>query len=110
MMGFFLFFVGLKKFFLRDILMVLVVLVNSVSKRRGAVAYFLKKTPLKGRTYLAIYESFYSHDKKGTAHKCFKSLGSIETHKENGIIDPVSYHQNEVEALNKKRDGEGVRK
>ena len=32
------------------------------------MAYFLKQTPLKGRTYLAIYESFYSHEKKGTAH------------------------------------------
>ena len=30
------------------------------------MSYFLKKTPLKNRTYLAIYESFYSHEKKGT--------------------------------------------
>ena len=74
------------------------------------MAYFLKQTPLKGRTYLAIYESFYSHDKKGTAHKCFKSLGSIETLKANGIIDPVSYHQKEVDALNQKRVGKGVKK
>jgi hypothetical protein len=57
------------------------------------MAYFLKKTKLKNRTYLAIYESFYSHKKKGTAHRCFKSLGSIETHKENGIEDPVLYFQ-----------------
>ena len=42
------------------------------------MAYFLKKTKLKNRTYLAIYESFYS-PKKETAHKCFKSLGSVET-------------------------------
>lgn len=74
------------------------------------MAYFLKQTPLNGRTYLAIYESFYSHDKKGTAHKCFKSLGSIETHKANGMSDPVSFYQNEVDALNKKRSDEGVRK
>jgi len=74
------------------------------------MAYFLKQTPLKGRTYLAIYESFYSHSKKGTAHKCFKSLGSIETLKSKGIIDPVSYHQKEVNALNQKRRGEGVKK
>jgi len=74
------------------------------------MAYFLKQTTLKGRTYLAIYESFYSHDKKGTAHKCFKSLGSIETLKANGITDPVSYHQKEVDALNLKRNEDGVRK
>ena len=43
------------------------------------MAYFLKKTKLKNRTYLAIYESFYSPSKKETAHKCFKSLGSVET-------------------------------
>ena len=65
------------------------------------MAYFLKKTKLKNRTYLAIYESFYSHEKKGTAHRCFKSLGSIETHKENGIEDPVLYFQKEVDSLNK---------
>jgi len=74
------------------------------------MAYFLKQTPLKGRTYLAIYESFYNHEKRGTAHKCFKSLGSIETLKANGITDPVSYHQKEVDALNQKRGNEGVRK
>ena len=28
------------------------------------MAYYLKKTKLKGRTYLSIDESFYSHEKK----------------------------------------------
>ena len=74
------------------------------------MAYFLKKTKLKNRTYLAIYESFYSHEKKGTAHRCFKSLGSIETHKENGIEDPVLYFQKEVDALNKSRTKDSDRK
>jgi transposase len=74
------------------------------------MAYFLKKTKLKNRTYLAIYESFYSHEKKGTAHRCFKSLGSIETHKENGIEDPVLYFQKEVDALNKARTKDADRK
>ena len=32
------------------------------------MAYFLKKTTLKGRTYLSIVESFYSHEKRGAAH------------------------------------------
>jgi transposase len=74
------------------------------------VAFFLKQAPLKGRTYLAIYESFYSHKKKGTAHRCFKSLGSIETLKAKGMDDPVSYYQKEVDALNQKRSEEGVKK
>lgn len=74
------------------------------------MAYFLKQTPQHGRTYLAIYESFYNHDKKGTAHKCFRSLGSIETHKANGMSDPVSFYQKEVDELNRKRNSEGERK
>ena len=74
------------------------------------MAYYLKKTKLKGRTYLSIDESFYSHEKKGTAHKCFKSLGSVETHMKNGIEDPISYFQKEVDALNQERAVAGVRK
>ena len=64
------------------------------------MAYFLKKTKLKNHTYLAIYESFYSPSKKETAHKCFKSLGSVETLSANGISDPVAHFQAEVDSLN----------
>jgi Transposase len=74
------------------------------------MAYFLKKTTLKNRTYLAIYESFYSHEKKGTAHKSFKSLGSIETMKNNGMDDPVAHFQKEVDELNRVKKESGVRK
>lgn len=74
------------------------------------MAYYLKKTKLKGRTYLSIDESFYSHDKKGTAHKCFKSLGSVETLMKNGIEDPISHFQKEVDNLNREKSSEGVRK
>jgi transposase len=74
------------------------------------VAYFLKKTKLKGRTYLAIYESFYNHDKKGTAHKCFESLGSVETNVEKGIADPISHFQKKVDELNFTRKQEKVQK
>lgn len=74
------------------------------------MAYFLKQTKSKGRTYLAIYESFYNHDKKGTAHKCYKSLGSIETLMENGIDNPTLHFQNEVNTLNKARETDGKRK
>ena len=56
---------------------------------------------MKNRIYLAIYDSFYNHEKKETAHKCYKSLGSVETLRKNGIEDPVSHFQEEVEKLNK---------
>ena len=86
--------------------MVLVVLINGGM----FMAYFLKKTKLKNRTYLAIYESFYNHGKKGTVHKCYKSLGSIETLLKDGVQDPISHFQCEVDELNLKKKEEGVRK
>lgn len=78
--------------------------------RRWIMAYFLKQTKSKGRTYLAIYESFYNHDKKGTSHKCYKSLGSIETLMKNGINNPVLHYQKEVDILNKARETDGIKK
>lgn len=74
------------------------------------MAYFLKKTTLKNRTYLAIYDSFYSHDKKGSVHKCYKSLGSVETLKKNGLLDPIAFYQNEVDTLNHQRAMAATRK
>ena len=50
------------------------------------MAFYLKKTRLKGRTYLSIDESFYSHDKKGTAHKCYKSLGLLKRGKKKALM------------------------
>jgi len=73
------------------------------------MAYFLKKATLKGRTYLSIVESFYSHEKKGAAHKSYKSLGSVETHKANGIDDPIAVFQKEVDELNQQRKSERAR-
>lgn len=74
------------------------------------MAFYLKKTKLKGRTYLSIDESFYSHDKKGTAHKCYKSLGSVETWIEKGLSDPISHFQQEVDSLNQEKATTGTRK
>ncbi len=74
------------------------------------MAFYLKKTKLKGRTYLSIDESFYSHEKKGTAHKCYKSLGSVETWIEKGIADPISHFQKEVDTLNLEKADSGTRK
>ena len=74
------------------------------------MAFYLKKTKLKGRTYLSIDESFYSSEKKGTAHRCYKSLGSVETWLEKGLDDPVSHFQMEVDALNQEKAERGARK
>lgn len=68
------------------------------------MAYFLKKSTLKGRTYLSIVESFYSHEKHGAAHRTFKSLSSVETWKSKGIDDPIAYFQKEVDELNAQRN------
>ena len=73
-----------------------------------SLSYYLKKTKLKGRTYLSIDESFYSQEKKGTAHKCYKSLGSVETLIKNGMADPVSFYQQEVDRLNSRKKQDGV--
>lgn len=74
------------------------------------MAYFLKKTTLKGRTYLSIVESFYSHEKRGAAHRTYKSLASVETWKAKGIEDPIAHFQKEVDELNSQRKNEGVPK
>jgi transposase len=74
------------------------------------MSYYLKKTKLKGRTYLSIDESFYSHEKKGTAHKVYKSIGSVETSIKNGIEDPIAHFQKEVDELNRIKNEEGVKK
>ena len=67
------------------------------------MAYFLKKMNQSNNTYLAIYESYYSADIKGTRHKCYKSLGSISSLKKKGIKDPIAYYRKEVDKLNEER-------
>lgn len=57
------------------------------------MAFFLKKSTLKGRTYLSIVESYYSPQKHGGAHRTYKSLASVETWKAKGIDDPIAYFQ-----------------
>ena len=72
--------------------------------------YYLKKTKLKGRTYLSIDESFYNHEKKGTSHRCYQSLGSVETWQSKGMADPIAHFQKEVDALNRQHSKSSVRK
>lgn len=71
------------------------------------MAYFLKQTKLKGRTYLAIYEGHYNHDKKGAVNRTVKSLGSIETLKAGGMQDPVAFYKAEVAEMNRRRADQG---
>ncbi len=51
------------------------------------MAYFLKIQKQANITYLAIYESFYSQETKGTKHRCFMSLGTVSKLVESGIED-----------------------
>lgn len=74
------------------------------------MAYFLKKSTVKGRTYLAIYESFYHPEKKDTAHRSYKSLGSLESLIKSGIKDPMAHYQKEVDVLNEERKQNAARK
>lgn len=64
------------------------------------MAYFLKKSKLKKGLYLQIYESFYSREKKGTAHRAFKALGYEEDLIKAGILDPVAHFSEVVKGLN----------
>lgn len=64
------------------------------------VAYFLKKTTNKKGLYLQIYESFYDPERGHTAHKSFKPIGYVHELQANGIDDPISFYQEEVNKLN----------
>ena len=64
------------------------------------MSYFLKKQKQGKQVYLAIYESYYSSGVKGTKHRSYKFLGSVNKLKESGIDDPIVYYQKEVDKLN----------
>ena len=68
------------------------------------MAYFLKKCTKKNRTYLSIVNSFYDATKNDTAHKTYKSFGSLETMLEQGIKDPIAYLETMVKELNEKKE------
>lgn len=72
------------------------------------MAYFLKVQKQANNTYLAIYESFYSRESKGTKHRCVQSLGSVSSLIASGISDPVAYYKAEVERMNQERNPDPV--
>ena len=77
--------------------------------RTLSMAYFLKKTKRNDRLYLSIYESFYSPETKNTRHKSFRKIGFVDALIEQGIDDPISHFQKEVNELNSKRETEKCR-
>lgn len=70
------------------------------------MAYFLKVSKQQSRTYLSIYESFYSPDVKGTKQRSYKFLGNLDKLIESGIDDPVAHFKKEVDRLNAERKKE----
>lgn len=72
------------------------------------MSYFLKTSKQGKRIYLAIYESFYSPEVKGTRHKCIQSLGSVEKLMENGLEDPIGFYRKEVAKMNNQRKEEAA--
>lgn len=64
------------------------------------MGYFLKKSNLKKGTYLQIYESYYDPQRKGGAHRSYKTLGYVDELIASGISDPVAFYKAEVDMLN----------
>lgn len=73
------------------------------------MAYFLKKSNTPKGLYLQIYESFYNPEKNQTSHHSIKALGYVSKLKLQGIDDPVSYYEAEVQKMNEERKKESVR-
>lgn len=67
------------------------------------MAYFLKVAKQQNRTYLSIYESFYSPDVKGTKHRSIRKLGNLQSLIDSGIDDPIAYYKAEVARMNEER-------
>lgn len=70
------------------------------------MAYFLKVSKQQNRTYLSIYESFYSPEVKGTRQRSVKMIGNLDKLIESGIEDPISHFKKEVDEMNEKRKQE----
>lgn len=64
------------------------------------MAYFLKKTKNKKGIYLQIYESYYDPVRKGGAHRSYKPIGYVHELQQNGIDDPITFYNEEVQKLN----------
>ncbi len=67
------------------------------------MAYFLKKTKNKKGIYLQIYESYYDPVRKGGAHRSYKPIGYVHELQQNGIDDPITFYDEEVQKLNQEQ-------
>lgn len=70
------------------------------------MAYFLKKSKIKERLYLQIYESFYDPKRGHTAHRSYRPVGYEDNLINEGIENPIEHFQKEVDELNKKSNEE----
>lgn len=66
----------------------------------SSMAYFLKKSNLKKGTYLQIYFSYRDPDLKQTRHRSVRPIGYVHELQTQGIDDPISYYQLEVNRMN----------
>ena len=64
------------------------------------MAYFLKKNVKKYKTYYSIANSFYDGKRGHTVHETYKSYGTGNKLKEEGVEDIVKYLEDEVNKLN----------
>lgn len=65
------------------------------------MAYFLKKSKLKKGLYLQIYFSYHDPKTQQSRHRSYRPVGYVHELQEQGIGDPISYFQEEVDELNK---------
>lgn len=64
------------------------------------MSYFLRKTNKPKGTYLQIVEGHRDPLTKKIKQTIFKTLGYVESLKEDGIEDPIAYYSDEVRKLN----------
>lgn len=67
------------------------------------MGYFLKKTRTNNDVYLQIYESYYDPVRKGGAHRSIRPVGYVKKLIAQGIEDPISHFQKEVDEMNVQR-------
>ena len=65
------------------------------------MSFFLKKTVIKGRTYLQISQSFYDPKKKTSSNRVYEKIGYLDKLIEQGIDDPIAIYTRKIEKLNK---------
>lgn len=68
------------------------------------MSYFLKQTKQGSRIFLQISETTYNKITKRSSNRCYKKLGYLDALVTKEMPDPISYYNEEVRRLNKKRN------